>query len=102
VFDRFRTDGRRFRHGLVRCTWISDAAAVPPRVGYGIGRAAGGAVVRNRVRRRLRAAVRAEADVFPPGWYLLSAGSAAATAEYGSLRASVHALVSQIREEATR
>ncbi len=40
VFDRFRTEGRRLRHGVVWCTWIDDASVVPARVAYAIGRPA--------------------------------------------------------------
>ena len=61
VFDRFRTEGRRFRHGVLWCTWIADAEARPPRVAYAVGRPVGGAVVRNRVRRQLRHAIADEA-----------------------------------------
>jgi ribonuclease P protein component len=46
-----------------------DAAPPPPRVGFTVSRKVGNAVVRNRARRRLRAAVD---QVFPagarPGW----------------------------------
>lgn len=39
----------------------------PPRVAYAVGRGVGSAVDRNRVRRRLRAAVRAHAALLAPG-----------------------------------
>ena len=44
-----------------RVTWLApppDGRPHPPRVAFAVGRAAGGAVVRNRIRRRLRAALR--------------------------------------------
>ena len=41
------------------------------RFGLSTGRALGGAVVRNRVRRRLREALRAMAPSFQPGWDVL-------------------------------
>ena len=41
------------------------------RIGLSTGRKLGGAVVRNRVRRRLREALRAMAPSFQPGWDVL-------------------------------
>jgi len=41
------------------------------RFGFAIGRRNGGAVVRNRVRRRLREALRVMAPSFQPGWDVL-------------------------------
>jgi ribonuclease P protein component len=41
------------------------------RFGLSTGRRLGGAVVRNRVRRRLRVALRAMAPSFQPGWDVL-------------------------------
>lgn len=40
---------------------------VPARVGFVVGRAVGGAVVRNTVRRRLRHMVASRVDELPPG-----------------------------------
>lgn len=55
-----------------------SVAPGPPRVAYAIGRSAGNAVVRNRVRRRLRAAVAEHADRLRPATaYLVSAGPGA-------------------------
>jgi ribonuclease P protein component len=73
MFERFRRDGRRYRSGPLWMTVITDPAAAPPRVAYAIGRSLGDAVDRNRVRRRLRALVRAHADALPAGWYLFGA-----------------------------
>ena len=41
------------------------------RFGFAIGRRVGGAVVRNRVRRRIREALRVMAPSFQPGWDVL-------------------------------
>ena len=56
-------------------TWIppTEGDAAPARLAFAIGRRCGGAVVRNRLRRRLRATFAALADV-PGGTYLVSAG----------------------------
>jgi ribonuclease P protein component len=99
VFDRFRTEGRRFRHGVLWCTWIADVDARPPRVAYAIGRVVGGAVVRNRLRRQLRHAVAAEArrGGLPAGWYLVGATPAAIAIDGDELRASIGVLLGRIR-----
>ena len=60
-------------------------------VAYAIGRPVGGAVVRNRVRRRLRALLVAEASRQPlaPGYYLVGARPGAAGASFAELGADL-------------
>ena len=58
------------------------------RVAYAVGRRSGGAVVRNRIRRRLRAAV-GQAGHLAPGAYLVSAGPAAADMGFEELTKTV-------------
>ncbi|HVX20816.1 MAG TPA: ribonuclease P protein component [Acidimicrobiales bacterium] len=68
-----RPVGRAGR-GPVRASFVPPADGRPatfPQVGYAISRQHGSAVVRNRLRRRLRAAVRQAAPVTPAGSYLL-------------------------------
>jgi ribonuclease P protein component len=66
---------------------VAGNPAEPPRVAYAVGRRAGGAVVRNRIRRRLRAAVRDVHAELVPGAYLIGAGAEAATLPYQQLKA---------------
>ena len=100
MFDRFRTDGRRFRHGALWCNWIADDTARPPRVAYAVGRSVGGAVVRNRVRRQLRHAVAAEARTggLPSGWYLIGATPSAVGTDGAMMQTAVHGLIEIIRQ----
>jgi len=77
----------------------AGSAARPPegvRVAYAIGRPVGGAVLRNRVRRRLRAVV-AELDradgVLEPGAYLIGAGPEAAEVPFDALRGDLRRAV---------
>jgi ribonuclease P protein component len=61
-----------------------------PQVAYAVGRGVGNAVTRNRVRRRLRAAVRAESAVVrPDSAYLVGTTPAGADASYEELRAAL-------------
>jgi ribonuclease P protein component len=57
-----------------------------PQVGYAIGRQCGGAVVRNRLRRRLREVARECAPDLPRGRYLLRLDAAAAQTPPAQLR----------------
>ena len=76
------------RRGPLTVTWVPGEPDEPTRVAYTIGRKVGGAVVRNRIRRRLRAVVRETRELLRPGAYLLGAGPEAATMPYGELRAA--------------
>jgi ribonuclease P protein component len=89
TFEALRTAGRRVRRGPITVTWLAGDPAEPPRVAYAIGRKAGGAVVRNRIRRRLRAITREVGTQLRPGAYLFGATAAAASLSYGDLRATV-------------
>jgi ribonuclease P protein component len=89
AFAALRHEGRRVRKGTVTVTWVPGDPAEPPRVAYAIGRRAGGAVVRNRIRRRLRAIIREVGAELVPGAYLVGAGADAATLPYGELRTTV-------------
>jgi ribonuclease P protein component len=68
---RVSREGRRLRAGALWCNCLIDPEASPPRVAFAIGRAVGPSVVRNRVRRQLRAAL--AAAELPAGWYLVGA-----------------------------
>lgn len=81
--------GRRGRAGPITVSWVPGQPTEPPRVAYAIGKRVGPAVVRNRLRRRLRMIVREVAPTLPPGAYLIGAGPPAALSPYDELRAMV-------------
>jgi ribonuclease P protein component len=60
-----------------------------PQVGYAVSRQCGGAVARNRLRRRLREAARECAADLPRGRYLLRLDAAAAETPPAEFRAHV-------------
>ena len=69
--------------------WVRrvPVATPGPQVGFAVSRRVGNAVTRNRVRRRLRAALRDEAEVVrEDSAYLVGATPAAATASFAELR----------------
>jgi ribonuclease P protein component len=86
TFDALRRDGRRVRRGPMTVTYLPGGTDA--RVAYAIGRSVGSAVVRNRLRRRLRAAAR-ELDRVPgglaPGAYLVALRPEAARCTYQDL-----------------
>ena len=64
------------------------------RFGLSTGRQLGGAVVRNRVRRRLREALRVMAPSFQPGWdVLIIARPALVTADHDALVTALRRLL---------
>ena len=78
-------EARPRRAGAVRVRSV-PAHPGPPAVAYAVGRRAGNAVVRNRLRRRLRAAVREQGDLLAPGTaYLIGADPSAATMSFAAL-----------------
>jgi len=75
-------------------------AAEPPRIAFAVGRTVGGAVQRNRVRRRLRAAVRTHGAAFEPGHaYLVSATPRALHTPFDELSAALGGAVRAFSED---
>ena len=90
TFETLRRAGRRARRGPVTVVYAPGPTDV--RVAYSVGKRLGTAVQRNRVRRRLRAALR-ELDTdtggLPPGAYLVMASPSATQASYAELKRSI-------------
>lgn len=83
-FSRVMRRGRRARHALLQLVSLqTDMEA--SRVGFSVGKQVGGAVVRNRVKRRLRMIVR-ELDWVPGHDLVIVARPEARQATYGELR----------------
>lgn len=88
-FARVRREGRSVSGGRLTLAYVARAATLPlaqpsdvplampaqpdgpARVGFIVGKRVGGAVVRNRVRRRLREIMRHRLRVLLPGWDLV-------------------------------
>jgi ribonuclease P protein component len=66
------------------------------RVGFSVSKRVGDAVVRNRVKRRLREIVRRRLPQVMPGWDLiLTPATAAAQADYGALAGEIDELLTR-------
>ena len=94
VFVRLGRDGVRFRRGSLWCTYLADPALPRAHVAFAIGRPVGGAVVRNRLRRRLRMIVRDQA--LRPGWWLIGARPDAVELTFDSLAETVAELAERV------
>lgn len=69
-FQRVRREGRSWAHPLA-ILWACRNDLDHSRFGFSVGRSLGSAVVRNRVKRRLREAVRRDLEGIAPGWDLV-------------------------------
>jgi ribonuclease P protein component len=75
-------------------TCVRSAESGPPRVAYAVPRSVGNAVVRNRVRRRLRSLVQSHASQLREGHaYLIGAAASAANTTYPELEGALGALL---------
>ncbi|WP_409484190.1 ribonuclease P protein component [Arsenicicoccus dermatophilus] len=79
---------------VVHTNMTDTRSARPPRVGLVVSKAVGGAVQRNRTKRRLRHAARARVAALPPGTdVVVRANPAAAEAGYAVLDAELGRLL---------
>jgi ribonuclease P protein component len=74
---------------------VSDPSLEGPQVAFAIGRTAGTAVKRNRVRRQLREVLRKNSPDLSPGLYLLGLTRPAADISYSDVSQSVVGLMSK-------
>jgi ribonuclease P protein component len=91
--QRVRRTGKSFAHPLLV---LVAARGEPPakRVAFSVGKRVGGAVVRNRAKRRLREAIRPLLGSLAEGWdLLLIARAGADKAEFSDLAGAVRSLL---------
>ena len=86
--------GSRTGRTLLTGHLLIEPGTAPPRVGFVVSRAVGGAVVRNKVRRRLRELVRGRLNSLPAGSLLVvRANPRAATARQSELAAELDLVI---------
>lgn len=101
TIEALRRSRQRVRRGPITVTFASVPTS-RPQVAYAIGRKAGGAVVRNRLRRRLRAIVAELGPTLPVGAYLLSGTAEATNLSFDELRTVVGQAMQAIHSERRR
>jgi ribonuclease P protein component len=99
--------GKGFAEGPLAASWMARAPgpgmqAAAARVGITVSSKVGGAVVRNRVKRRLREAVRHELPGLPAVDLVIVARASAVEAEVPQLRAWIRRAAERIRKGAGR
>jgi ribonuclease P protein component len=99
TFARLSDEGTYVRSDALWCRLVVDPNLSIPHIGYAIGRQIGGAVVRNRLRRRLRAIMSTHQTDFSPGWYLIGVSEAARSYDYSQLESSASRLIQAIRTQ---
>ncbi len=104
TFAALGSTGRKGASGPVRIRFLAHADGTRTvQVAYAISKRTGNAVVRNRIRRRLRAAVDIVAGEMAPGAYLVFPAQGAATAPFKdlteSLRQSIRAAGAEAKGE---
>jgi ribonuclease P protein component len=105
AFAELQRSRARGASGPVKAVFVpaeENASGVFPQVGYAIGRRCGGAVVRNSLRRRARAVVRAEADRLPRGFFLVRLEPGAAETDRSDFRADVASALQRSGRAAVR
>lgn len=86
-FAKLKREGQSFHGKLIVLSVVQSAEATEARIGLITSRRVGGAVVRNRVRRRMREIVRAVRPQLKAGvWLALIARQAASRATFQALR----------------
>jgi len=89
-FAAIQGTGTTRSHSLLTARFLRTDLGMT-RFGIATGRRIGGAVVRNRVRRRLREALRSMAPAFQPGWdVLIIVRPAIVEADYREVVGALH------------
>ncbi|HEX8996165.1 MAG TPA: ribonuclease P protein component [Ktedonobacterales bacterium] len=102
-FQRVRRRGKRQQGPRLHLSYARreagpDGAVQPSRIGLAVNKRVGSAVQRNRVKRRLREAIRRRLWKAQPGWdMIVTARPESADANYAALADELHELLTRAR-----
>lgn len=85
TFVALRRSPHRGRSGPIAVRFLPDEGSGSVQAAYAISRKVGNAVVRNRLRRRMRAIIAAHTGDVPPGAYVFSSDPAGAELRFDQL-----------------
>ncbi len=95
TFGALHRTSYRGRSGPVSVSFVPRPEWARSEVAYALNRKVGGAVVRNRLRRRMRAILVEQAAGLPAGAYLVRSGPDGAALEFDELRMAMSRAVEQ-------
>jgi len=95
TFGALHRTSCRGRSGPVSVGFVSRPEWTRSEVAYALNRKVGGAVVRNRLRRRMRAILVEQAAGLPVGAYLVRSGPEGADLDFDELRMAMSRAVEQ-------
>jgi len=95
TFGALHRTSCRGRSGPVSVSFVARPEWIRSEAAYALNRKVGGAVVRNRLRRRMRAILGEQAVGLPVGAYLVKSSPAGAALEFDELRMAMSRAVEQ-------
>lgn len=89
VFGRLTREGTYARHQGIWVSCLVNPDLGKPHVAYAVGRSAGNAVKRNRIRRQLRQLMAQREPVLRSAWYLVGVSNAEAATSFVQVQQSL-------------
>jgi ribonuclease P protein component len=102
-FNNLRVNGKTVKRGFLSVVFVpSDSSSGDIRVAFAVGRSVGGAVVRNRIKRRLREALArmiTKNKVVPNGDYLIRVFPEARNRNFICLAENLENVIEDLRKD---
>jgi ribonuclease P protein component len=101
-FEELRHGGARGRSGPLAVSFLKQPSWSGVQVAYAVNRRVGSAVVRNRLKRRLRAIVTERATSLPAGTYVVRAGPGGPALGFDELRVAMNQALERATSDRSR